>query len=89
MNRYYCPFCSSTYQFNSMSSDGTLICGLCGDQLVKKPFLNSKRIIASLAAFAFLAPLILMIIYTVKDFTNEKRLNNPESIVLRLSVNNE
>ena len=89
MNRYYCPFCSSTYQFNSISSDGTLICGLCGDQLVKKPLLNSRRIIALLAALAFLIPLILMIIYAVNDFTNEKRLNNPESIVLRISVDNE
>ena len=49
MSRYYCPFCSSRYQFHKTSSDGFLICGLCGDPLVKKPLLNSKRIIGAVA----------------------------------------
>ena len=82
MRRYYCPFCSSRYQFHKTSSDGVLICGLCGDPLVKKPLINSRRIIGAVAAFAFLTPLVIMIIFVIKDFSKEKLPNNSESLVL-------
>ena len=82
MSRYYCPFCSSRYQFHKTSSDGVLICGLCGDPLVKKPLLNSRRIIGAVAASAFLAPLLIMIFYIIKDITKEKFPNTPEKLVL-------
>ena len=82
MSRYYCPFCSSRYQFHKTRSDGVLICGLCGDPLIKKPFLNSKRIIGVLTVSAFLAPLLIMIIFVIKDFSKEKLPNNSDSLVL-------
>ena len=82
MSRYYCPFCSSRYQFHKTRSDGVLICGLCGDPLIKKPLLSSRRIIGVVAASAFLAPLIIMIIFIIKDFTKEKLQNKSESFVL-------
>ena len=82
MSRYYCPFCSSRYQFNKTRSDGVLICGLCGDPLVKKPLLNSRRILGVVAASAFLAPLLMMIIFVLKDFTKQKLPSNSESLVL-------
>ena len=82
MSRYYCPFCSSRYQFHQTRSDGVLICGLCGDPLIKKPLLNSRRIIAVVAASAFLAPLLITIIFVIKDLTKEKPPNNFESLVL-------
>ena len=82
MSRYYCPFCSSRYQFHKTSSDGILICGLCGDPLVKKSLLNSRRIIGAVAASAFLAPLVIMIIFGFKDFYKEKLPNNSDSFVL-------
>jgi len=82
MSRYYCPFCSSRYQFHKTSNDGVLICGLCGDPLVKKSLLNSRRIIGAVAASAFLAPLLIMIIFVINDFTKEKYPNNSESLVL-------
>ena len=59
-----------------------MICGLCGDPLVKKPLLNSRRIIGVVAAFAFLAPLLIMIIFVIKDFSREKLPNNSDSLVL-------
>ncbi len=59
-----------------------MICGLCGDPLVKKPLLNSRRIIGAVAASAFLAPLLIMIIFIIKDFSNEKLPNNSDSLVL-------
>ena len=82
MSQYYCPFCSSRYQFHKTRRDGVLICGLCGDPLIKKPFLNSRRIIGVVAASAFLTPLIIMIIFVMNDFTNEKMPSNSESLVL-------
>ena len=82
MNQYYCHFCSSHYKFQKTRSDGVLICGLCGDPLMKKPLLNSKRIIGILAASAFLAPLLIMIILVIKDFTKVKQPINSESLVL-------
>ena len=82
MSRYYCPFCSYRYQFHKTSSDGILICGLCGAPLVKKSLLNSRRIIGAVAASAFLAPLVIMIVFVIKDFSKEKLPNNADSLVL-------
>ena len=86
MSRYFCPFCSSRYQFHKTRSDGVLICGLCGDPLIKKPLLNSRRIIGVVAAFAFLAPLLIMVVFVIKEFTKEKLPNNSESLAL-LTIN--
>ena len=82
MSRYYCPFCSSRYQFHKTRSDGVLICGLCGDPLFKKPLLNSRRIIGAVAASAFLSPLLIMIIFVIKDFSKEQHPSNSDSLVL-------
>ena len=88
MSRYYCPFCSARYQFNKSSSDGILICGLCGDPLLKKPILNLKSIIGLLAVTAFISPLLIMIIFLLRGFNNEKLQNNSELIVLIPNGNN-
>ena len=82
MSRYFCPFCSSRYQFHKIRSDGVLICGLCEDPLIKKPLLSSRRIIGVVVASAFIAPLLIKIIFVIKDFTIEKLPNNSESLVL-------
>ena len=82
MSRYYCPFCSSRYQFHKTRSDGVLICGQCGDPLIKKTVLNSKRIIGMLSALGFLAPLLIMITFVINDFKKEKMPKNSESFVL-------
>ena len=81
MSRYYCPFCSFSYQFHKTRGDGVLICGQCGDPLIKKPLLDSRRIIGLVSASAFLAPLLVMIIFVIKDFTKEKLPKNSESLV--------
>tara|TARA_Y100001968_G_C19261465_1_gene669485 strand:- start:163 stop:429 length:267 start_codon:yes stop_codon:yes gene_type:complete len=82
MSRYYCPFCSFRYQFNKISSDGVLICGLCGDPLIKKPSINLRRIFGVVAASAFIAPLLIMVVFVIKDFTKETLPSNAESLVL-------
>tara|TARA_Y100001968_G_C18968346_1_gene531059 strand:+ start:89 stop:352 length:264 start_codon:yes stop_codon:yes gene_type:complete len=82
MSKSYCPFCSSSYPFHRTRSDGVLICGYCGDPLIKKPLLNSKRIIGVVLASAFLTPLLLLAIFVLKDFTKEKLPINSELLTL-------
>ncbi len=84
MSRYYCPFCSPRYQFHKTTSDGVLICGICGEPLIKKTLLNLRRIVGLVAISAFLAPIIIMTIFVIKDFSHEKLPNNSESLLLLL-----
>ncbi len=81
-NRYYCPFCSSRFLFQKLRSDGVLICGVCGENLVKKPLVSIKQIFGLLALSSFLTPLIIMISYVIKDFGKEKLPKIPESLAL-------
>ena len=82
MSSFYCPFCSSRYQFQKTRSDGVLICGQCGDPLIKKSFINSRQIFGLVALSAFLTPLLIMIIFIINDFSKKKLPNNSESFVL-------
>ena len=82
MSRYFCPFCSSRNQFHKTRSDGVLICGLCGDLLMKKPFVSARRIFGILLASAFLAPLLIMLIFVVNDFTKKKFESNTDSFLV-------
>ncbi len=82
MSRYYCPFCSSLSQIHKTKSNYELICNQCGDPLIKKPLISSRQIFGLIAASAFLAPLLIMIIFVINDFTKEKLPNNSESLVL-------
>ena len=82
MSRYYCPFCSSRYQMHETRTDGVLICKQCGDPLMKKPLINSRKIIGLFASLAFLSPLLIKIIIAIKDFTQEKKPTNSELSVL-------
>tara|TARA_Y100001968_G_C19048290_1_gene567878 strand:+ start:280 stop:540 length:261 start_codon:yes stop_codon:yes gene_type:complete len=82
MSRYYCPFCSSRYQFQKTRSDGFFICGQCGEPLMKKSLINSRQIIGLLAASAFLAPLLIISFFVIQDFTKENMPNNSKSLDL-------
>ena len=84
MSRYFCPFCSSHNQFHQTRSDGVLICGQCGDLLMKKQLVNVRvrRILGIIAASTFLAPLLIMLILVVKEFTKDKFQGNSQSFVL-------
>tara|TARA_B100000965_G_scaffold177892_1_gene148432 strand:- start:5846 stop:6103 length:258 start_codon:yes stop_codon:yes gene_type:complete len=81
MSSYYCPFCSSRYQFHKINSEGVLICGLCGEGLMRKPLINVRKIIGLFTALVFLAPLFIIVIFLIKDFKNEILPNNSESVV--------
>ena len=67
MSKYYCPYCNSKYQFKSISNTGKLLCGLCGEEMIKKSLINIKQIISLLivTSFIFLLfyPFFISIIY--------------------------
>ena len=67
---YYCPYCNPKFQFQKKSSKGALICGLCGEDLVKKPFIRLNQIIALVAASSLLLPLIYTFIFLIKNQIN-------------------
>ena len=75
MDRYYCQFCNPKYQFEKKSSKGTLICGLCGEDLVKKPFIRLNQIIAFVAASSLFLPLIYTFIFLIKNQINPPKKN--------------
>ena len=75
MVRYYCPFCNPKNQFQKLSPNGSLICGLCGEDLVKKPFIRLNQIIALIAAASLLLPLIYTFIFLIKNQTNPPNKN--------------
>ena len=60
MSKYFCPYCNSKYQIKSMSNSGKLLCGLCGEEMIKKSFINIKQIVSLL----IVATLILPLFYT-------------------------
>ena len=82
MSRYYCPFCSSRYQLQKIRSDGVFICGQCGDPLMRRPLINSRQVFGLVAVAAFLAPLLIMTVFVVQEFTKENLPNNSKSLVL-------
>ncbi|MBW3042063.1 hypothetical protein [Prochlorococcus marinus] len=84
MSRYYCPFCSSRYQLTKTRRDGVLICGQCDEPLIKSPLINSKKIFGLVAASAFLAPLLIMILFVIEEINTDEFPTNSEPLV-RLS----
>ena len=44
-----------------------LVCGQCGDPLVKVPFIRPTQIVGLVAAAAFIAPLLLMVFLFIQD----------------------
>ena len=75
MVQYYCPYCNPKYQFQKQSSKGGLVCGLCGEDLGKKPFIRLNQIIALVAASSLLLPLIYTFIFLIKNQINPPNKN--------------
>ncbi len=65
MIKYYCPYCNSKYQFKSISNTGKLLCGLCGEEMIKKSFINIKQIISLTVVITFVLPLIYTFILSI------------------------
>ncbi len=67
MTRYHCPYCSYRYQIHKQRADGMMICGSCGDPLVKVPLIRPIQVFALIAALAFLTPLIVMLLALLQE----------------------
>ena len=76
MAKYFCPYCPQQYQIHRKRSDGIMVCGQCGDELVKTPLIRPIQIIGIIAASAFLSPLLLMIGNVIQI----ESLKSPQSI---------
>ena len=81
MNKYYCPYCNPKYQF-AKENYGKLVCGLCGEDLIKKPTIQMKQIVALLLVVVFSLPVILIIFSAIKNIykQRENELNINKSI---------
>lgn len=75
MKNYFCPYCNPKYQFHKKLKSGELICGLCGDPLVKKPFIKINQIVAIIASLSLLLPLIYTFIFLIKNQINPPKRN--------------
>ena len=75
MNNFYCPYCNPKYQFHKKSTSGELICALCGDTLVKKPFIKINQIVAIITVLSLVVPLIYIFIILIKNQVNPQRKN--------------
>jgi len=73
MIKYYCPYCNSKYQFKSISNTGELLCGLCGEEMIKKSFINIKQIISLTIVLTFLLPLIYTFVLSIINKSNFKK----------------
>ena len=62
MTNYYCPFCSPRYQINQKGVNSKMVCGQCGEQLVKVALFRPVQIFALISIFAFVMPLLLILI---------------------------
>ena len=82
--KYYCPYCNSKYQFKSISNKGKLLCGLCGEEMIKKSFINIKQIISLTIVVTFVLPLIYTFVLSIinkKDLKKDiYQTSNTESI---------
>ena len=75
MKKYYCPYCNTKYQFAKKLNNGALVCGLCGDPLVKKPFVKINQIISIVASLSLILPLIYTFVFLIKNQINPTRRN--------------
>ena len=66
-----------------------MICGLCGEDLVKKPFIRLNQIIALVAASSLLLPLIYTFIFLIKNQINPPNKNYQANSSLMVGVKDQ
>ena len=86
INQYYCPYCQSRYQFHKQRSDGVMICGQCGDPLVKKNAINTTQTFAILTAIAFISPFILIVVASLENLNRQRPQRFNESMTMNAKV---
>ena len=89
MVKYYCPYCNPKYQFKKQTQKGTLICGLCGEDLVKKPIIRLNQIIAFIAIASLLLPLIYTFIFIIKSQIKLPKKNYQANTNFRITIKDQ
>ena len=89
MKNYYCPYCNTKYQSRKKSTTGELTCGLCGDPLVKNPYIKINQIVAIIAFLSLILPLIYTFIYLIKNQINPPRRNYQANIIPIIKISNQ
>ncbi len=74
MNKYYCPYCNPKYQF-PLENYEKLVCRLCGEDLIKKPIIQIKQLIALLLVFSLSFPLIFIILSSIINTGKDQKEN--------------
>ena len=74
MNKYFCPYCNPKYQI-PLKNYEKLVCGLCGEDLIKKPIIQIKQLIALLLVFSFSFPLIFIIFSSIINTNRDQKEN--------------
>ena len=73
MNKYFCPYCNSKYQFKTMNNRGKLLCGLCGEEMIKKSFINIKQIVSLIIVATIILPLFYTFVISIINKKNFKK----------------
>ena len=74
MNKYFCPYCNPKYQI-PLKNYEKLVCGLCGEDLIKKPIIQIRQLIALLLVFSFSFPLIFIIFSSIINIKRDQKEN--------------
>ncbi len=59
MPRFYCPYCTPQQRLYKQIDEGGMVCGYCGDKLVKERIFQPLKLVAMLTAIGLVAPLFL------------------------------
>ena len=65
MSKYFCPYCNSRYQFKNMNNAGKFLCGLCGEEMIKKSFINIKQIVSLIIVTTLILPLFYTFLISI------------------------
>ena len=75
MSKYFCPYCNSKYQFKSMSNKGKILCGICGEEMIKKSFITIKQIVSLIIVATLTLPLFYTLVISIINREQIKKDN--------------
>ena len=75
MSKYFCPYCNSKYQFKTMNNKGKLLCGLCGEEMIKKSLINIKQIVSLIIVATLTLPLFYTLVISIINREQIKKDN--------------
>ena len=78
MSVYQCPFCSQNFEMDTPIPKPLLVCPVCGEELVKKKLIKPIQVLSLFAAFAFIAPLLMMVF---SFFQDHKRIKPSQALL--------